>query len=61
MSADLEHLDRWGLELVVTTQPIDTRGPTGRLVRNVLGAVAEIRARTHRGADPGRPGSYSNR
>ena len=42
MGADLEHLDRWGVELVVTTQPIDTRGPTGRLVRNILGSVAEF-------------------
>ncbi len=59
MSADLEHLDRWGVELVVTTQPIDTRGPTGRLVRNILGAVAEferelIAERTREGLDRAR-------
>ena len=59
MGADLEHLDRWGVELVVTTQPIDTRGPSGRLVRNVLGAVAEferelIGERTREGLDRAR-------
>lgn len=35
-------LDRKGVELVILDQGIDTRTPTGRLMFNMLGAIAEF-------------------
>ncbi len=71
MGAEFEAL---GVDLVVVDQAIDTSTPSGRLLFNVLGAIAEferdlIRERTaagvaaarRRGRHPGRPRALSKR
>ena len=68
MLADLEHLERRGKGFVSITQPVDTTGALGRMVLQILSAVAEferelIRERTREGLAraaangrrPGRP------
>ena len=35
-------LDAWGVKFVATTQPIDTTSAVGRLILDVLAAVAEF-------------------
>lgn len=38
----IEELDKWGVRIVFLDQPIDTTNSTGRLMLNILGALAEF-------------------
>src|SRR5438270_3475515 len=42
LQENFERLDRAGVELVSLSESIDTSTPTGRLLRNVLAALAEF-------------------